>query len=133
MKNEGIDKIKKLLQGADSFENDRGNTVKTCNLFMLDRYFFDFKVCTEENGFEQFDTDQDASYFGVWVNREERCTVTYAEGDLSLVACASEESFKAEIADLERFYGKAPPMAVAIGRDGSVTKYYDERISAETM
>lgn len=25
-----------------------------------DRYFFDFTVCTNENGWEQFDTDQDA-------------------------------------------------------------------------
>jgi hypothetical protein len=129
-----LEGIKKLVDGGDTWKNDRGNTVQSRTVYTIqDRYFFDGKLCTRALGFEQFDTDQDAWYFGVWVNREDRATVTYAEGDLSLVVCASEESFRAEIADMENFYGEAPPMAKSIDADGTVTEYYDNRISAKEL
>jgi len=131
-----LEKVKSLIEagarGTDRV-NERGNKVSDCFAGSLDRYYFDSKLCAPSGGFEQFDTQQDASYFGVWVSREEMAIVTYAEGDLSLVACASADSFKAEIKSMEEFYGEAPPMATAIGHDGSVTKYYDDRISAKSM
>ena len=75
-----LEGIKKLVDGGQSWTNDRGNTVHSRTVYTIqDRYFFDGKMCTRALGFEQFDTEQDASYFGVWVNREERATVTYAE------------------------------------------------------
>ena len=132
-----IERIKKIINdGArpSTWVNDRGNTVTTGFVGSCDRYVFDTQLCTKEAGFEQFDTDQDAHYFGVWVSRDNRATVTYAEGDLTLVACASEEGFKAEIADAEKFYGKAPPAFIGIDvGSGEVTEFYSERASAETL
>ena len=131
-----IERIRKIINAGgrpNTWANDRGNAVSSAFVGSCDRYVFDSKLCTADNGFEQFDTDQDAHYFGVWVNRKEMVTVTYAEGDLTLVACASLEGFKAEIADAEEFYGKAPPMAIGIDLDGAVTEFYDDRVSAENL
>jgi len=132
-----IQRLKNIVSLGASFQewvNERGNAVTSSHIGSVDRYKFDFEICTPSLGFEQFDTDQDAHYFGVWVNAEERVTVTYAEGDLTLVACASLEGFKAEIADAEECYGSAPPMAIGIDVDtGTVTKFYDDRISAENL
>ena len=95
-----------------------------------DRYFYDFEGLKHPE-WRQFDTWQDAWYFGVWVNVRQRMTFTYAEGDRSLVVCPTLESFRAELEDAERFYGPAPAAATAIGLDGTVTKYYDPRPKAD--
>lgn len=48
-------------------------------------------------GWEQFDTDQDAWYFGVWVNKQTRQIRVYAEGDLTVTTCPTVAHFNAEI------------------------------------
>ena len=58
-----------------------------------DRYLYDFKVCTVAKGWAQFDTAQDASYFGNWVNPERREWFTYAEGDTCLTRCDTDAEF----------------------------------------
>lgn len=45
------------------------------------RYEFDHTLIPE--GFHQLDTEQDAYYYGVWVNPVELKMVEYAEGDLT--------------------------------------------------
>ncbi len=60
-------------------------------------------------GWKQFDTDQDAWYFGFWVDLENWMTFNYAEGDLYLVVCGTKESFQMELLDAEEFYGSPPP------------------------
>tara|TARA_Y100000310_G_scaffold344999_1_gene461063 strand:- start:2812 stop:3198 length:387 start_codon:yes stop_codon:yes gene_type:complete len=96
---------------------------KLDDYFTMDgsRYEFDLRLKSKD-GWEQFDTNQDAGYFGVWINRDARMTVTYAEGDLTI---------KYDIPDMEKeykdmcdFYGKAPAWATTIDNDGTVTKYY---------
>jgi len=96
---------------------------KLDDYFTMDgcRYQFD-RLLRSRDGWEQFDTDQDARYFGVWINRDARMTVTYAEGDLTI---------KYDIPDMEKeykdmcdFYGKAPAWATTIDNDGTVTKHY---------
>ena len=62
----------------------------------------DFK----SEGWEQFDTDQDAAYFGVWVNKSKFLTLTYAEGDWTLVECHDKDHFNAEVLDAIKFYGE---------------------------
>jgi len=102
-----IEKLKQIVNAGarpSTWENERGNTVTNAYVGGEDRYRFDSSLCTKDAGFEQFDTDQDASYFGVWVNRKERVTLTYSEGDLTLVVCPSAETFNAEMADAERVY-----------------------------
>lgn len=96
---------------------------KLDDYFTMDgsRYEFDLRLKSKD-GWEQFDTNQDAGYFGVWINRDARMTVTYAEGDLTI---------KYDIPDMEKeykdmcdFYGKAPAWATTIDNDGTVTKHY---------
>ena len=124
---------------AGDFEpevNDRGNIIER-SFASLDRYHFDFNVCTPSKGWKQFDTKQDASYFGVWVNIEARKVLTYCEGDITRVDCPTIESFRAELEDLEKFYGPPPPAWITcdgigasngkIVPEGNVTYYYDER------
>jgi hypothetical protein len=72
--------------------------------FMLygSRYPFDEVLCRD--GWIQFNTDQDASYFGVWVHYAKQQTVTYCEGDISLVICKTPEEYDQEIKEMESFY-----------------------------
>ncbi|MFX7764135.1 hypothetical protein ABTK05_20975, partial [Acinetobacter baumannii] len=73
--------------------------------------------------------DQDASYFGCWVNIERRMTMCYAEGDRTLVVCPNEESLKAELADMEKFYGPPPAAFRHISPDRHETRIICERPS----
>lgn len=74
-----------------------------------DRYEYDFKRCNKADGWRQYDTEQDASYFGVWVHPERRVIVTFAEGDETTVECPTQEAFEAEIREMNEFYGSPPP------------------------
>jgi hypothetical protein len=64
---------------------------------MSDRYAFDFKTCVPSKGWAQLDTDQDASYYGNWVNPITFELVSYCEGDITRTKCANEEEFKREL------------------------------------
>jgi hypothetical protein len=108
------------------WKNGRGNTVHPGSQPQGDRYLFDFRVCAPAFGWVQYDTDQDASYFGVWVHAEERLTFTYCEGDLSLVQCETEESFQAELKDMARCYGSPPPAFRVIGEGYRAEVYATE-------
>ena len=119
--------IDKVIAQIEPTENERGNRVYRLSIGSGERYDFDFKICTPDLGWKQYDTSQDAWYFGVWVHVEKRLTVTFAEGDLTVVECPTLETFRAELEDAEKFYGDPPPMAIGIDLDGSVTEFYDER------
>jgi hypothetical protein len=69
-----------------------------------DRYLFDFKICTPAKGWAQFDTAQDASYFGTWVNPTTFEIVTYAEGDVRRVWCDGPEEFAAEVRRMSEWH-----------------------------
>ncbi len=110
---------KQLRNGEYTDEiNTRGNTVirdqdADIALEFLpggDRYAYDFGPC---KGWIQFDTHQDASYFGLWVDTTSRRTFTYCEGDRTLVVCPTQASFRAELEDASRFYDAAFPKELA--------------------
>ncbi len=105
--------------------NTRGNIVERSFDSMTDRYHFDFKECTLKNGWLQYDTDQDACYFGIWIHPGKMEIVTYAEGDITIVKCKDKESFKAEINEMNDFYGEAPASIKTIDMKGNVTEYID--------
>lgn len=88
------------------------------------RYHYDFHAC---KNWDQFDTDQDASYFGIWVNMETRQILTFAEGDESIVTCATEDLFEDELRKLNEFHGSPPPAFRVIDMDGTLTEYFDKR------
>jgi hypothetical protein len=107
--------------------NKRGNTIFR-SFRSAERYLFDFKLCTKEKGWKQYDTREDAWYFGVWVHPEKRIIITYAEGDITVVKCPTEESYHAELKDMADFYGAPPPSFTTIDYpSGKITKYYDTR------
>lgn len=107
--------------------NRHGSTVERSFVCDGDRYHFDFVLCTPAKGWQQYDTDQDAWYFGVWVNREERKTLCFAEGDITITTSPTEEIFEAELAAMAEFHGSPPPAFVVIDTDsGQVTEHYDE-------
>lgn len=61
------------------------------------RYVYDNKLITKDGQWMQFDTSQDASYHGCWINPYTLETFTYLEGDTIHVKCASEKDFTLEV------------------------------------
>lgn len=109
---------------TDEQPNKNGNTV---HRFWADaeRYLVDFAGDFHEEHWEQYDTDQDAAYFGVWVNKHSLRILTYAEGDWTLVSCLDNDLYNAEIRSMNEFYGEGK-IATTIGEDG-VTIYRQDR------
>ena len=103
-----------------------GAVVYDLGLVPGDRYRYDFDLCQRSDGWRQYDTDQDAWYFGIWYHRAERLVVTYAEGDLTLTHCTDDATWRAEVARMAAFFGDPPPAFVALAMDGTVTHYFDE-------
>lgn len=102
----------------------RGNAVRRA--FMpSERYIVDFAEQFAAEGWEQFDTDQDAPYFGFWINKTTLRTLTYCEGDWTFVSCPDAAHFNAEIEDAIKFYGEGF-IAKAFDADG-MTTYRQER------
>lgn len=107
--------------------NKRGNTIIRSSDLGSDRYKYDLEICKSADGWTQYDTNQDAWYFGVWVHPKTRQILTYAEGDVSVVHCKSEKSYHEELKNMAEFYGDPPWASKAYGLDGTVTEFYDER------
>lgn len=114
--------------------NERGNTIYRSedadNKIKLRagqaRYVYDGTLCAQ--GWQQYDTYQDAWYFGVWVNLELRQIFTYAEGDRSLIECPNEQTLCAELTYMSAFYGEPPSSFRVYDLDnGSATAFYEER------
>lgn len=72
-----------------------------------DRYRFDCKTCSYAKGWAQVDTKQDASYYGTWTNPELRQIFNYAEGDLTLTKCDTDEEYKQAIAEMVNWNKKS--------------------------
>lgn len=69
-----------------------------------ERYLFDFDLCTAKKGWAQVDTTNDAPYFGNWANPKLKKTVSYAEGDVVILTCDTEEEFIAEMKRTHSFF-----------------------------
>lgn len=89
-----------------------------------ERYEIDF--ADDFEGWAQYDTSQDAPYFGVWVHRADRSVLTYAEGDWSLETFANDATYCAEIYRLNAFYG-AGFIAVTIDEFGESSAMRQDR------
>lgn len=110
-----------------TFVNEYGNTVDHSFFENRERYHYDFGECSG-NGWMQYDTDQDAWYYGVWVNADLMMTLTFAEGDEYRVKCNDIEGYRKEIEHLNVFHGPPPPAYTVIDFDNkTVTKYYEDR------
>jgi hypothetical protein len=80
-----------------------------------DRYAFDFEHVGRD--WYQWDTCQDAHYYGVWVNPALLEMITYAEGDIYHVQCFDADNYRAELANLERFEAEMQGMELDQWRD----------------
>lgn len=119
----------KGIGGSGCHENAHGNMVHRANFRtddIDDRYCVDFADDFDKGGWLQFDTDQDASYYGVWVSPKQLLTLTFAEGDWCLVVCKDTECYFAEIRDLIEFH-KPGMIGKTISMDGRVREYYQDR------
>jgi len=72
-------------------------TITRGHLSNAERYQFDFGDCSYEKGWAQFDTKQDASYYGTWVHATRFLIFNYCEGDTTLTKCDDEDDFKVEL------------------------------------
>ena len=68
-----------------------------------ERYHYDFHL-KRLDGWMPYRTAQDSHCFGVWVNRVTRQVITFAEGDEVLTTAPNQESFDAELADMQVVY-----------------------------
>jgi hypothetical protein len=71
-----------------------------------DRYLYDFGACSIAKGWAQFDSAQDASYFGNWVNPVKREWFAYCEGDTTLIRCESDAEFAAYVRETFDWYAE---------------------------
>ena len=120
---EGLRRVGKLDEGANKY----GNSVWRC-FADSERYLIDFAEEFTAEGWKQFDTDQDAAYFGCWVNPSRCLTLTYAEGDWTLVDCPSADTYNAEVRRWIEFYGEGRESLV-IDTDGTATEFRQDRTS----
>lgn len=90
------------------------------------RYRYDWMLKAEDWR-KQYDTDQDARYFGVRVNLEKMIIVTYAEWDLTVSIAKDQEAMKRELKRMEDFYWPTPPAFIINRLDWKTVKIYDER------
>lgn len=102
-----------------------GNSVRRAS-HHSGRYIVDFSEDFTTEGWLQFDTDQDAGYFGVWVNPKRFLTLTYAEGDWTLVECPDAEHYNASVQRMIAFYGEGF-IAKAIHQNGMVEEFRQNR------
>lgn len=68
-----------------------------------DRYRYDFDLCADSKGWAQVDTAQDASWFGTWASPSERKILNFAEGDVTLTICDSDEEFAQALRQIDQW------------------------------
>lgn len=102
-------------------------TVTGCRLdrgsHQADRYFYDEQLLVQ--GWQQYDSEEDAWYFGIWINLEKMETFTYAEGDTSHVMAPNIKAFRAELTRLYTFHPQAPAFISIDPEAGVVTHHYE--------
>ncbi|WP_429153431.1 hypothetical protein [Aeromonas veronii] len=119
-------RVKKALKvGRIPFEL----TVTGCRIdrgsHQADRYYYDRTLLAQ--GWQQYDTEEDAWYFGIWIHTEKLETFTYAEGDTSHVIAPNVESFRAELARLYQYYPQAPAFISIDPEAGVVTHHFEAK------
>lgn len=103
------------------------STCKTTRGFEPDsnRYKYDFTLL--QKGWQQWDTTEDASYFGIWVHPTNLKIFTFAEGDTILQEYTTAAAYEAELERLSDFYGPVPPAFISINPGEGITEHYAPR------
>ena len=95
---------------TDSECNERGNAVQREYHPFRERYYYDFELCTPEEGWLQYELQQDAPRFGVWVRPGSWEIMVFDEGDELRITCPSAERFDAELTAMAELYGSPSPV-----------------------
>lgn len=100
----------RLKNGLIDYEkNERGN--------VIERHFYsDYDGChgsgfiyekyvksIQPEGWRHYGTRQDSEYYRIWYNVQLLTTVSYCEGDITIVRCTDIDSFMEEVIDLQEF------------------------------
>lgn len=96
----------------------------------LERYTFDFNECTYAKGWAQIDTDQDASYFGQWVQPWQRKVCSYVEGDVRVIQAESDAELAEYLRDLSAWNEKMGYRPARIDAGLSRRAEFVERLEA---
>lgn len=80
-----------------------GNRLWDCSACGGDRYAFDFAHCGLKSDWYQYDTAQDANYYGIWVNPVKRQIVSYTEGDIRFIQADDADGYRAELASMDEW------------------------------
>lgn len=68
------------------------------------RYTVALDHCRADDGWMQYDTNQDSVWFGIWVHHERREIVTFEEGDVVQQFFDDEVEYRAELEKMADFY-----------------------------
>ncbi|MGG5827663.1 hypothetical protein [Aeromonas salmonicida] len=102
-------------------------TVTGCRIdrgcHQADRYYYDRTLLAQ--GWQQYDTEEDAWYFGIWINTEKLETFTYAEGDTNHLIAPNVAAFRAELARLYQHHPQAPAFISIDTEAGVVTHHFE--------
>jgi hypothetical protein len=66
-----------------------------------DRYECDWTLLKQ--GFFQIDTDQDASYYGNWINPERKIKVSFIEGDLIIIKYDNDQEMIQDLKECDEY------------------------------
>ncbi len=104
-------------------------TVTGCRIdrgsHQADRYYYDRTLLAQ--GWQQYDTEEDGWYFGIWINTEKLETFTYAEGDTCHVIAPNVEAFRAELARLYQYHSQAPAFISIDPESGVVPRHFEAK------
>lgn len=63
------------------------------------RYEIDFGPCSYDQCFLQIDTPEDAAWFGIWTNPDERIIASYMEGDIIVQHADTDMEYRSALLD----------------------------------
>ena len=113
--------------GSDSTASGRAGCDVRTIIHEVDRYVVDFAADFQSEGWQQFDTDQDESYFGVWINPRTFQVLQYAEGDWDLIDCHDRDRYRCEVQRLIDFHAPGEICTVIDANTGAVTVVRQDR------
>lgn len=120
-----IKRISQILENQEPRQNEHGNT-RYYFFHPSERYGVDFDSDFTADGWLQFDTDQDAHYFGVWLNPKLLQVLSYAEGDWYLIQCVDAVRYNAQVRSMIGFYGEGF-ICKTLDDQGRWTTYVQDR------
>lgn len=101
-------RVDDIIQCIFRLGTKRSGTLKRCDLWCAfwssERYEVDFCEDFHTDGWQQYDTEQDAWYFGVWVNPGRLMILSYAEGDWYLKILPDAVAYNQAIREMNDFY-----------------------------